>query len=79
MMIDELETRIRNILADILGIEPRQVDEGTAFDRTPGWDSVNHINLVVALEEEFSIRLDVAEIETMLAFPDVVTTVESKL
>ena len=56
-----------------------QIDERAAFDRTPGWDSANHINLVVALEEEFSITLDVAEIDTMLTFDDVVRTVEAKL
>jgi acyl carrier protein len=78
-MIDNLEERIREILADILGIGTAQVDERTAFDRTPGWDSANHINLVVALEEEFSISLDVAEIDTMLTFPEVVRTVEAKL
>lgn len=78
-MIDDLEQRIREILADILGIDAAQVNERTAFDRTPGWDSANQINLVVALEEEFSIVLDVAEIDTMLNFPDVVRTVEAKL
>ena len=78
-MIDNLEPRIREILADILGVDPTQIDDRTAFDRTPGWDSANHINLVVALEEEFSIALDVAEIDAMLTFPDVVSTVEAKL
>jgi len=78
-MIDNLEQRIREILADILGIDAAQIDDRTAFDRTPGWDSANHINLVVALEEEFSIALDVAEIDAMLSFPDVVSTVEGKL
>jgi len=78
-MIDNLEQRIREILADILGIDTAQVGDRAAFDRTPGWDSANHINLVVALEEEFSISLDVAEIDTMLTFPEVVRTVEAKL
>lgn len=78
-MIDNLEERIREILADILSIDAAQVDDRTAFDRTPGWDSANHINLVVALEEEFSIVLDAADIDTMLTFNDVVSTVEAKL
>ena len=78
-MIDNLEERIREILADILSIDAAQVDDRTAFDRTPGWDSANHINLIVALEEEFSIVLDAAEIDTMLTFNDVVSTVEAKL
>ena len=78
-MVDRLEERVREILADILGIDAAQMGERTAFDRTPGWDSANHINLIVALEEEFSIVLDVAEIDTMLTFNDVVSTIEAKL
>jgi acyl carrier protein len=50
-MVDNLEQRIREILADILGIDVAQIGDSTAFDRTPGWDSANHINLVVALED----------------------------
>jgi acyl carrier protein len=78
-MVDNLEQRIREILADILGLDLAQIGDHTAFDRTPGWDSANHINLVVALEEEFAIALDVADIEAMLSFPDIVSTVEAKL
>ena len=78
-MVDNLEERIREIFADILGIGATQIDERAAFDRTPGWDSANHINLVVALEQEFSITLDVTEIDTMLTFDDVLRTVEAKL
>lgn len=78
-MNDELERRVREILADILGLEVGQVDDDAALDRTPGWDSANHINLVVALEEEFALTLDVAEIDTMLTFMDVVRTVEARL
>ena len=78
-MIDNLEERIRDIVADILGMDAAQIDDRAGFDRTPGWDSANHINLVVALEQEFSITLDVADIDTMLTFDDVVRTVEAKL
>jgi acyl carrier protein len=78
-MIDDLEARVRQILAELLGLSIVEIDERTAFDRTPGWDSANHINLVVALEEEFGIALDVTEIDTMLTFPDIVSTVEAKL
>ena len=78
-MDNAIEQRVREILADILGIDALRINDATAFDRTPGWDSANHLNLVVALEEEFSITLDVSDIDAMLTFPDVVQTVEAKL
>lgn len=78
-MDNAIEQRVREILADILGIDAASIDDATGFNRTPGWDSANHINLVVALEEEFSISLEVSDIDAMLTFPDVVQTIEARL
>lgn len=77
-MRDDIEQRIKQIMADILHLEPRQIDEQTAMDNTEAWDSANHISLVLALEDEFSISFDVAEIETMTSFFDVVQAVAAR-
>jgi len=49
------------------------------MDNTPGWDSANHINLVLALEEEFSISFEVSEFEMMTTYFDVVQVVSAKI
>jgi acyl carrier protein len=77
-MSGDIGARVREILADVLQLDPARVGSDAALGRTPGWDSANHINLVLALEEEFAISLDVTEIETMLTFDDVVQTIEAK-
>jgi acyl carrier protein len=66
-------------MSDILNISEEQITEDTASDNTDGWDSANHIQLVIALEEEFSIAFDVKEFEAMLSYPDIVEMVQSKL
>jgi acyl carrier protein len=66
-------------MADILGIDQDSIDVSTAKDSTAGWDSLNHINLIVALEQEFQVSFDVAEIESMLSFSDILETLERKL
>ena len=66
-------------MADILGVDPDSIDVSTAKDSTASWDSLNHINLVVALEQEFQISFDVTEIESMLSFSDILETLERKL
>ena len=73
------EQRVRQILAEILRLNPSEVGDDASLDTTPGWDSANHINFVLALEEEFSVTLDVDEIEEMTSFPDVIRIVEAKL
>lgn len=78
-MADNIEQRIKELMADILHLDPAKIDENTSVDNTPKWDSANHINLVLALEEEFSIAFDVDEIEQMLSFFDITQAVAAKL
>jgi acyl carrier protein len=78
-MQDENEQKIRQIMADIFRLDPRRIDATTAMDNTPAWDSTNHISLVLALEEEFSIAFDVTDIETMLSFPAVTRAVAARI
>jgi acyl carrier protein len=51
------EKRFREIVASILGISPEQVTDGLSADAVDTWDSLNHISLIGALEQEFGIRL----------------------
>lgn len=78
-MSQDLEQSIKRVMADILNIPEDSIDESTAADNTEGWDSGNHIQLVVALEEEFSVSFDVGEFEAMLSYPDILDMVQSKL
>ena len=78
-METDLEHRIRQVMADILHLEPARIDRSTSIDTVERWDSANHINLVLALEEEFGIAFDVSEIEAMLSFPDIMQRVAAKV
>ena len=78
-MQGELEPAIRRVMADVLDIDAESIRDDTSADNVPHWDSANHIQLVLALEEEFSISFDVTEIEAMFSFLDIVQMVQSKL
>jgi acyl carrier protein len=48
------ETRLQNIqrtISAVLGIEENLITEDSSADNLPGWDSVNHLNIIMALEE----------------------------
>ena len=57
-MTDSRDTRGRVLRAasDIMGVPVETLDEASSPDSVPGWDSLKHMNLVLALEEEFGIR-----------------------
>jgi acyl carrier protein len=51
------EERFRDIVASILGLAPQAVTNDLTADAVDTWDSLNHISLIGALEQEFNIRL----------------------
>jgi acyl carrier protein len=58
-------TRVASIFAEVLGIPPESISDETSPENTPKWDSLNAMNLVVALEGAFNVRLSTKEIVSM--------------
>jgi len=78
-MAKNVEQTVKDLLAIVLNVDPAGIDDSTSMDNTPGWDSANHINLVLALEDEFSISFEVSEFELMTSFFDIVQVVSAKI
>ena len=78
-MQSDPEEAIKRVMADVLDIDVGSIREDSSAENIPNWDSANHIQLVLALEEEFSISFDVTEIEAMFSFLDIVQMIQSKL
>jgi len=67
------------LMSVVLNLNAAKIDDRTSVDNTPGWDSANQINLILALEEEFSISFDVSEFELMVSFKEIVKAVKAKI
>lgn len=52
-----MEQRIKNVMASIFKVDISEIDENISPDTLENWDSLGHMNLIVALEEEFDITL----------------------
>lgn len=74
-----MEERLKILVADILDVDPESIDGSTTRDNTESWDSLNHINLVTALEQQFGVSFEVSEIESMSSFDDILQLMEVKL
>lgn len=70
---------MKQIMADVLDLSPQAVDESTTRDRIASWDSLNHIQLVLALEQAFQVSFDINEIEAMLSYADIRQVLNGKL
>lgn len=60
-----LEQRAKAIIADVFRIKEDSVNENTNMDNTPGWDSLGHLRLVLALESEFGITIEPEDLVKM--------------
>ena len=59
---------VRDVLADILSVDPGSISEGQSFVDDLGADSLDTVELVMALEEEFDIEVpeeDLKDIQTI--------------
>jgi acyl carrier protein len=57
-----LDERLRSVFASVFGLDPARVQDDDSYETIPEWDSVNHINLILALEAEFGVEFDPGEI-----------------
>ena len=61
-MGNKIEGRIKNIISAVFEIPADSINDNSSPDSIESWDSLKHMNLVVALEEEFEIELTDDEI-----------------
>lgn len=79
MSADEVDDRVRSVLAEVFGLDPREVGEGTSTDTVSGWDSLHHLTVVLSLEEEFGIQFDDQETLSLVNFPLIAAIVKEHL
>ena len=66
-MPDSIEQRVFRIVSAVFGLTLSSVSRAMSADDVQNWDSVNVINLLLALESEFDIMIDVDEAEQLLS------------
>ncbi len=64
MMSDD---KIKNVMAQIFGINLEAISDDASPGNIDQWDSLRHMNLIIALEEEFEIRFSDESISEMVS------------
>ena len=76
--MEAYQNKITQILAIVLEVPTEQIDEASSPDTIVSWDSIKHMNLVIALEEEFDIEFTDNEIIEMMNYKLICNIVQSK-
>lgn len=73
-----LEDKVKEIIVDQLGVEPDQVKPEAAFIDDLGADSLDTVELVMALEEEFDMEIPDEDAEKIRTVGDAINYIKSK-
>jgi acyl carrier protein len=57
--------RLADVFRDVLGDGTLSITAHTTSAEVPGWDSLNHLRLVAAIEKEFAVRFATPQIADM--------------
>lgn len=74
-----MDNHIKNVMSAVFEIPIDEIDDDSSPDNVGSWDSLKHMNLVVALEEEFDIELIDDEIVEMMNLSQIKSIVMEKL
>jgi len=77
-VIDMFE-KIRDIVAEKVGVEPEEITMETSFADDLDADSITLFELVMALEDEFDIEIDDESIEQITTVGDIVNYLEESI
>ena len=70
------EDRVKQIIVDQLGVAPEQVTPEASFIDDLGADSLDTVELVMALEEEFDIEIPDEDAEKIQSVRDAISYIE---
>ena len=63
----DLEQRLRNVFESVFGSEAENISDDDGPGTMAGWDSVGHLNLILAIEAEFGVQFETSEIPDLLS------------
>ena len=63
-----MQNKIKKIFSKIVGVSVTKIKPYTSPENTKKWDSLAHMNLVMAYEKELKIKFTDDEINEMLSF-----------
>jgi acyl carrier protein len=64
-----VESTLKTVMATVLGIQADAIGEDTSMDTVESWDSLKHMNLVLAIEEEFGVSIPDEDAANITSYP----------
>jgi len=71
--------KLKKVILNELNLQDFNFEDETTANQVPGWDSLNHINIILAIEKEYNIKFKGLEILKAKNVGDLQKLIDSKI
>ena len=79
MQLDDIYAQLTTVFHDLFDDDTLVLTPELTAAHVPEWDSFNHINLIVAVEQRFKIKFQTAELEALHTVGHLADLIQTKL
>jgi len=74
-----ISDKLKNVILKELKLDEYDIQDETLANQVPGWDSLNHINVILAIEKDYGVRFKGYEVLKCKNIGDLQKLVDSKV
>ncbi len=74
-----ISKELKEVILKQLNLDDFDLQDETIAPEVPGWDSLNHINIILAVEERFKVKFKSYELLRLKCVGDLQKMLDSKL
>ncbi|MCX5778189.1 MAG: acyl carrier protein [Elusimicrobia bacterium] len=74
-----ISERLKKVILAKLKLDEFDIHDVTLANEIPGWDSLNHISIIIAVEKEYNIRFKMPEVLKLKNIGELQKLVDSKI
>lgn len=63
------QEKLKQVMADVFGVPADTINDSSSLETIERWDSTGHLNLVLALEEQFDVRFNDDQMGEITTYP----------
>jgi acyl carrier protein len=75
---DTVEQRTRRVVAEVFGLPLEEVTLATSHENVEGWDSLNVLNVLMAIESEFDVSVSAEEVASFVSVEKIQAVLKTK-
>lgn len=79
MSKEEILEGVNEVFRDVFDDETIEVNENTTANDIDDWDSLEHINLIVAIEKKFGMKFTMGEVTSMKNVGEMLEIIKSRI